>query len=395
MGNVPISLLRNLDTDEKYKKQITRNKMKKHSKRILNTVIIFFFILAVSTAQGLYAEDFLKGTVIALDGQGKSLAKQFDIARDEFKKSGKGDTFFTGYIFQSRHNIHWGGEKGGTGTYTVGVSSKKIKMKRPGRTQGERYDTEEGGEPAGILFLQKTSGSRTELLDIQLIDLDNTYDFSDIPLYWLGDQNTDASVDYLDSRFDSAEPEAKKSMIFICSSHDSEKTYNFLTKIASGDYPSKYRKDAIFLIGNDKDQRSLKFLKQIFAKEDSTELKKQIVFAMYLSDMDEAIREIITIAKKDESSTVRKQAIFWLGQKATVESTEALKDFVERDEDVEVKKQAVFAISQLPKEKAVPMLIDIARSNKSPKVRKNAMFWLGQKDSDEALKFFEEILLKK
>ncbi len=68
---------------------------------------------------------------------------------------------------------------------------------------------------------------------------------------------------------------------------------------------------------------------------------------------------------------------------------------VEESEDVDVKKSAVFAISQLPKEKAVPILIDIARTNKSPSVRKNAIFWLGQKDSDEALKFFEEILLKK
>jgi len=60
-----------------------------------------------------------------------------------------------------------------------------------------------------------------------------------------------------------------------------------------------------------------------------------------------------------------------------------------------VKKSAVFAISQLPAEKGVPMLIDIAKTNKSPSVRKNAIFWLGQKDSREALKFFEEILLKK
>ena len=41
------------------------------------------------------------------------------------------------------------------------------------------------------------------------------------------------------------------------------------------------------------------------------------------------------------------------------------------------------------------MLIQIAKSNQNPKVRENAIFWLGQKDGEEALKFFEEILLKK
>jgi HEAT repeat protein len=43
----------------------------------------------------------------------------------------------------------------------------------------------------------------------------------------------------------------------------------------------------------------------------------------------------------------------------------------------------------------VPILINIAKTNKSPSVRKQAIFWLGQEDSEEALKFFEEILLKK
>jgi polyferredoxin len=40
-------------------------------------------------------------------------------------------------------------------------------------------------------------------------------------------------------------------------------------------------------------------------------------------------------------------------------------------------------------------LIRIAKKDSSQEVRKQAIFWLGQKDSDEALKFFEEILLKK
>ena len=66
-----------------------------------------------------------------------------------------------------------------------------------------------------------------------------------------------------------------------------------------------------------------------------------------------------------------------------------------KSDDVEMKKQAVFAISQLKHKDSVPMLIDIAKTNKSAEVRKNAMFWLGQTGDDRAIKFFEEILLKK
>ena len=40
-------------------------------------------------------------------------------------------------------------------------------------------------------------------------------------------------------------------------------------------------------------------------------------------------------------------------------------------------------------------LIDIARSNRNPAVRKQAMFWLGQSNDPRAVKFFEDVLLKR
>ncbi len=60
-----------------------------------------------------------------------------------------------------------------------------------------------------------------------------------------------------------------------------------------------------------------------------------------------------------------------------------------------MKKKAVFALSQLPKDDGVPRLMDVARNNRNPEVRKQAMFWLGQSKDPRAVKFFEEILLKK
>ena len=43
----------------------------------------------------------------------------------------------------------------------------------------------------------------------------------------------------------------------------------------------------------------------------------------------------------------------------------------------------------------MPKLIEVARSNRNPEVRKQAMFWLGQSKDARAMKFFEDILLKK
>ena len=60
-----------------------------------------------------------------------------------------------------------------------------------------------------------------------------------------------------------------------------------------------------------------------------------------------------------------------------------------------VQSQVSGPVSQLPKEDGVPRLIDVARSNRTPEVRKQAIFWLGQSHDPRAVKFFEEILLKK
>ena len=54
-----------------------------------------------------------------------------------------------------------------------------------------------------------------------------------------------------------------------------------------------------------------------------------------------------------------------------------------------------FALSQLPRDEGVPKLMEVARTNRNPEVRKQAMFWLGQTKDPRAVKFFEDILLKK
>ena len=43
----------------------------------------------------------------------------------------------------------------------------------------------------------------------------------------------------------------------------------------------------------------------------------------------------------------------------------------------------------------MPRLIDVARTNRNPEVRKQAIFWLGQSHDPRALKFFEDVLLKR
>ena len=362
-------------------------------------VALLILIWAAGPAAGNRADaDMeLKGKIHYLDKDDASLAKKMDRAAQDFRKTGKGDSFFTGYSFLSRHELHQGNLEDDPRPYLITVDADRIKRRRAYRTQnGEATSTDEGSEVAGLVLLHKISGRTTKIKDVELIDLDNTYEFNDLPIYWLGEPDDEESFRYLSDAFASGEEKLRRSLLFIISSHVHPGVYDFLYSAALGDYETKVRENAIFWLGSYKDERSLKDLKEIYSRVDEPELKKQAVFAFQMSDHPEAVKELIRIAKNEANTEIRKNAIFWLGQKASEESVKALKDVVDdSDEDTKVKESAVFAISQLPTERSVPMLIDIARTNKNPKVKKQAIFWLGQKSDEAALEFFEEILLKK
>jgi len=372
---------------------------KEMKKELAVGIVITALILLLGAAPSVAndAEMVLKGKVFYLDKEDLSLAKKMDRAAQEFRNTGKGNTYFTGYAFLSRHEIHQGSYDDESRPYVITVDEDKIRRKRAYKTKsGETSSTKEGNEVVGLVLLNKVSGRSTQIADVEMIDLDNTYEFNETPIYWFGEAENDESFRYLSDEFQSGEYKLRKDMLFVISCHVHPKVYDFLYSTALGDYELKVRENAIFWLGSYKDDRSLKGLKEIYQKVDEIKLKKQVVFAYQMSDKTEAVKELVRIAKKDGDQNIRKEAIFWLGQKASEESVKALKDVVDdSDEDTKVKESAVFAISQLPTEKSVPMLIDIARTNKNPKVKKQAIFWLGQKDDDAALKFFEEILLKK
>jgi HEAT repeat protein len=357
------------------------------------------FLLAAGMVSTHGEVGFLKGKVHYLDQAGTSIQQRLTAAEKEFAATEKSGFYFTGYIFDCRHSIHMG-DKDTEVSFTVKKKSDEIKIRRRSQSRedhGYSMHTEnEQGGPAGLVILHEFSRGKSRILDTTLLDLDDTYDFAEEPMYWLGEADTKESFDLLRKAFETGAERTQSELLFALGAHDTPEVGGFLKKTALGPYPRKVRKNAIFWIGNLEDRKSFEDLKEIYRKVESTELKKQVVFAFTLTDEEDAIHEMIRIARNEDKREVRKNAIFWLGQKASKEATKALTEVVEgSDEDDDVKKSAVFALSQLPSDQSVPLLIKIAKTNKSSSVRKNAIFWLGQTDDEEALKFFEDILLKK
>lgn len=358
------------------------------------------FLLAFSAAALAAGEtpSFLTGKVTDLGGSGTTLEKRAAAAGTEFRRTGDGTIYFTAYEFMSRHKIHRRGTDFAPEGYVVKAKESRIKIEEKSRGKNlVGTDAEDTPSPAALLFLlDPAAGGR--ILDVTVLDTDQTYDFSGPPVFWLGRADNAESVSLLEKCYAEAHDDARaqKSLLFAASCHQGPQGYLFLKKAALGPSADKVRETAIFWLGNYGHAQSLADLKEIYGREKSLSVKKQIIFAMQLSKHKEAVEELIRIARQDANAEARKQAIFWLGQKASAESVKALKDIVDTaGEPDPLKEQAVFAISQLPKDRSVPMLIDIAKTNKSSSLRKRALFWLGQSGDPAAVKLFEEILLKK
>ncbi len=357
---------------------------------------VLFGILVMTGFSAAQSDSFLKGDVIDLS-DAANLQEGLTQAGRHFRQSAQGDLCFMVYEIQSRHQIHMGGRGERGRSYQIEAHGREIKVRKQfdDKNGYSSYSDSNRPGPAGMLFLCRND-SEGIIEDFHLIDLEQEYTFGKEPVYWLGEREDEESINFITSEYKHSSSDLKKSLLFAVSIHPGDKTYAFLKERALNEDVRDVRKNAAFWLGTYKDEKSFTMLKDIFQKADDEDVKEHIIFAIQLNESELAVRELIHIARTETSAELRKKAVFWLGQKASEKSIEALKDVVTSEkEDIEVKESAVFALSRLPEEKSVPILIDIAKTSSYSGVRKQAIFWLGQKSTPEALKFFEEILLKK
>ena len=128
-----------------------------NQKDITLTVILLFCLAFLGSVYGQEIPENIRGAIRSLDTGKLSLEKRFEWAQKEFRKSKKGEFYFTGYQFLSRDKINMGGEWSTDEPFKVTVKGEKIKVRtRTLRTErDESYESEKGSEPAGLVFLHK------------------------------------------------------------------------------------------------------------------------------------------------------------------------------------------------------------------------------------------------
>jgi hypothetical protein len=225
-------------------------------------------------------------------------------------------------------------------------------------------------------------------------------DAGGMSVVWLTGVTADASIAWLSSLVtatdaaDQRERVAKTAMHAIAL-HDAPAADRALERFVATTQPEWLRGETSFWLGNSRGEAGARLLARMIAEDPSDKVREKVTFGLSQSRQPSALTTLLATARNDRSPRVRGQALFWLAQRAGREAVTAISGAIENDPDTEVKKKAVFALSQLPSEEGVPKLIEIARNNRNPEVRKQAFFWLGQSHDQRAVKFFEDILLKK
>jgi HEAT repeats len=226
-------------------------------------------------------------------------------------------------------------------------------------------------------------------------------DATGMPLVSLSDVKPDESVAWLASLV-AASPDAGdghdrvgKTAVTAIALHNAAAADRVLESFVAPSRPDWLRGDTAFWLGSTRGEAGARLLARMIAQDSSDKVREKVTFGLSVSRVPAALTTLIAAARDDRSTKVRGQALFWLAQKAGRDALATITGAIDSDPDTEVKKKAVFALSQLPKDEGVPKLMEVARNNRNPEVRKQAMFWLGQSHDPRAVKFFEDILLKK
>ena len=250
-------------------------------------------------------------------------------------------------------------------------------------------------------FLVLTRFENGAVSRVRTFTPDCDVDATGMALVWVNDVKPDDSIAWLASLVtaaaDSGEERERvaKTALAAIALHNVPAADRTLEGFVATTRPEWLRGDTAFWLGSARGDAGARLLTRMLAQDPSDKVREKVTFGLSVSKVPAALTTLIATARDDKSTRVRGQALFWLAQKAGKDAVGVISGAIENDPDTEVKKKAVFALSQLPKDEGVPKLIDIARANRNPEVRKQAMFWLGQSKDPRAVKFFEDVLLKK
>ena len=367
---------------------------------IFLTAVVAAGLLAASAASGHRPPS----RVINWAAESGTLQAKVDQAFTDAAKTSPGKDFWIGYSIERLQGEHshtgtfFGGESGPRFTVadvlagkTVAPDTAAADVREAAATALDRIENQNKPEKKILkelgFFVKYGPGKPPALAEVGMSDLDLSFDFEGMPLYWLGKAPEGQSLALVAALYDrNAGEKVREDLIAAAGCHGTPKlALPFLEKVLGGADPDELRKDAAFWIGQLNDAEGLRLLVRTARSDKSEEVREGAVFAISEIELPAAADELIALARGADKRDVRKQAVFWLGQMASGKSGKVLEEIALKDSDIEVQEHALFALSELPDNQGLDALIKMAKTHPDARIRKKAVFWLGESDDPRAL----------
>ena len=133
--------------------------------------------------------------------------------------------------------------------YVVSSQPSRIKIVEKGREKlnvSQSSDDKEGSWPAVLLVLHGAKPG--EIVDASVLDPERVYEFSETPVYWLGEAGTDESLAFVERTFEARkDSHLQETLLFLASCHPGTAAYDFLKKAAVGSHAEKCPEKRDFL----------------------------------------------------------------------------------------------------------------------------------------------------
>jgi HEAT repeat protein len=341
------------------------------------------------------------------------LAAKFDQALAEASKASSGQAFWVGYAIDRLmgENSHIGSFDSSRGSRDVSIRdilAGRTVTALPENVPGDLHKAasaalgriERKGQPEKMIlkelgfFFKYGPGKTPALAEVDMSNLELSFDFEGAPLYWLGKAPEDQSLALVEAFYGRTGGEdIRENLIAAAGCHGSPKlVLPFLAGVLSGSDPDSLRKDAAFWISQLNDADGLRLLATTARADRSEEVREGAVFGISQVELPSAADELISLARGAEKRDVRKQAVFWLSQMASAKSGQVLEEIAVKDGDLEVQEHALFALSELPDHGGLDALIKLAKTHADARIRKKAVFWLGESDDPRALEAIVAII---
>jgi HEAT repeat protein len=156
-----------------------------------------------------------------------------------------------------------------------------------------------------VAVLLKVENNQVEKVNLRSRECD--LELGGLPLVWLKDVTTEASLNYLKTlSLDGA--------VFAISQHQGTQATDILIEKARKAERAHEREQAVFWLAQRAGAKSAAAIVDAITNDPDTGVKKKAVFALSQLPADEGVPKLIEVARTQRNPEVRKQAFFWLGQ---------------------------------------------------------------------------------